>query len=359
MAQKRQYGFTLVEMLVVIAIIGVLMGLLLPAVQAARERGRQAQCMNNLKQLGLAAIGFESRRKRYPGAQELLLPRASAESGFYNKPASWMALLLEDLDRSDIMERWNSTAVDYFDRQNNGVNSVITPSLEFAVCPDAVSNGEGTTNYVANAGFVPPTFHDELLVETQRSANGIFLDRITPVIGIGSLPELYPPPSVGAASVRDGTSHTLLFTENLLATFWYACGPLDPWNQTFLGRSWPREARFGNTFVFRYASENWLFKNGDRGFPPAPPQPVPVPGPQMMINGEKILYPEGTAVTADLARPSSNHPGIVEVVFADGRTSSLTDSLPYHVYQQLMTPHGTKSNMPANFSYILNDSDYQ
>lgn len=78
----------------------------------------------------------------------------------------------------------------------------------------------------------------------------------------------------------------------------------------------------------------------------------------MKINGEKALA-EGTPVTADLARPSSNHPGIVEVGFADGRTSSLTDNLSYHVYQQLMTPHGTKSSMPANFSYILQDSDYQ
>ncbi len=338
MVRKHQYGFTLVEMLVVIAIIGVLVGLLLPAVNAARERGRQAQCMNNLKQLGLAAINFESRRQRYPGAQELLLPGTATQANpGYNKPASWMTLLLEDLDRSDIMERWNSAVIPYTHKD-------LKPSLDFAVCPSSNTTlaDEGPTSYVANAGYFPQTL-DELL--QNGPANGIFLDRITPLLSNRK------PPSVDASSVRDGTSNTLLFTENLKATYWYACGPLDPTSQTFLSwNDWPINARFGNTFVFLYYSD--VFDPAvDRGPPPLPPERW------MKINGE-LVFSEDKPLTADFARPSARHPGVVEVVYADGRTASLTDGVPYHVLQQLMTPHGTKSNMPANMSYVLKDSDY-
>src|SRR5215213_1878709 len=64
--KRKRVGFTLVELLVVIAIIGILVALLLPAIQAARAAARRSQCLNNLKQLGIGFLNYESAKKELP-----------------------------------------------------------------------------------------------------------------------------------------------------------------------------------------------------------------------------------------------------------------------------------------------------
>lgn len=98
-------GFTLVELLVVIAIIGVLIALLLPAVQAAREAARRAQCVNNLKQIGLAMHNFESARKVLPAgylSDRQTDPAADAVTWDAGPGWGWGAILLPYLEQASI-----------------------------------------------------------------------------------------------------------------------------------------------------------------------------------------------------------------------------------------------------------------
>ena len=102
-------GFTLIELLVVIAIIAVLIALLLPAVQAAREAARRAQCINNMKQLGLAVHNYHSTHNVIPadgvflGAAYGPNPPAASEGWGWN--ASWNISLLPNMEQNPLFSR--------------------------------------------------------------------------------------------------------------------------------------------------------------------------------------------------------------------------------------------------------------
>ena len=97
---RKRRGFTLVELLVVITIIGMLMAMLLPAIQAARESGRRAQCLNNQRQLALALLGYDSARRELPGFLNYLRP----DSDNNEIVTTWIVPLLPYLERNDL---WN------------------------------------------------------------------------------------------------------------------------------------------------------------------------------------------------------------------------------------------------------------
>ena len=126
---KSRRGMTLVELLVVIAIVGLLIALLLPAVQAARESARRATCLSNMKQLGLASQNYEGVHKTFPTGGRLpndLLTRPS------NGTNLWVELL-RYFEQDDLHRGWDND-----DNRNNvagGINSTQAQVIEILLCP--------------------------------------------------------------------------------------------------------------------------------------------------------------------------------------------------------------------------------
>ena len=104
--QSNPAGFTLVELLVVIAIIATLIGLLLPAVQSAREAARRTQCLNNLKQIGLGGHTYASAKRflvpAYLGNNDYI-----SQQGGRNSWPTWAALLLPFIEQKNVADLWD------------------------------------------------------------------------------------------------------------------------------------------------------------------------------------------------------------------------------------------------------------
>jgi prepilin-type N-terminal cleavage/methylation domain-containing protein/prepilin-type processing-associated H-X9-DG protein len=167
---RSRAGFTLIELLVVIAIIAVLIALLLPAVQAAREAARRAQCVNNLKQIGLAMMNYESSQGVLPLGANYQGPQDAGTGCGYgtpNGPREWGALayILQYMEQSNI---YNAT--NFAINRGNGpgtaglinstamlakINSYVCPS-DFPIQPYAVpaqsNNGYSQTSYFPSGG---------------------------------------------------------------------------------------------------------------------------------------------------------------------------------------------------------------
>jgi len=114
MNSRNRSAFTLVEILVVIVIIAMLTGLLLPAVNSARERARQATCANNQKNIASAVLQYEAAKQQFPGYINSLPVPAYASAGMGTPPTyaavGWFPVLFPYLDRNDLWEG-NETAV--------------------------------------------------------------------------------------------------------------------------------------------------------------------------------------------------------------------------------------------------------
>ena len=208
-------GFTLIELLVVIAIIAVLIALLLPAVQAAREAARRAQCTNNLKQIGLAMMNYESSNGSFPIGSK------------YDRWGTWYHYLLPFMEGTSLSNAYNyqgSSCPSIPALTYSGVeNSTVTNSrLNSFSCPsdqnEAPLSGVTSGNYVVNYGPTGTGFF-----QSQATISGV----IVPFTGAPFSWLNAAPPNCTAspiipgattcklAAITDGTSNTLMVSETI------------------------------------------------------------------------------------------------------------------------------------------------
>ncbi len=322
-------GFTLIELLVVIAIIAVLIGLLLPAVQAAREAARRAQCVNNLKQLGLAVHNYISQQNVFPAFSQNLYT-----DGFWqNWPADWPTAILPQMEQAPLYNALNFNW-GMWDSHNVTVG---VARLSVLVCPSEsveqtpANNYWGTNNYVSNLGGPADIM----------SFSGPIVPLSSDAYGNNWAINDSNCGPVRIASVTDGTSNTALFSEKLIGILLSA--PLPAGNPNAVRLAYP--LKLNVTWDTLNATEALAFAQACKSVPGTTTSPDGyyqtfagiiwcASSARSMVNGSYNHFntPNGlTCIAANTAgaaptsggwndalTASSNHPGGVNIGFCDG-----------------------------------------
>jgi len=222
-------GFTLIELLVVIAIIAILIGLLLPAVQKVREAAARTTCLNDLKQISLAAHSYESSNQRFPTG---LVQNPNAGG---NNWISVLTFLLPHVEQDNAYKLIPSTELDattctspWWGSISRGVNAPMITAARTRIktfsCPS-----DGDQAYTQNTGvFIGLTISGNTLTGTYNANGGNAADTPAPAgrsnyIGVGGeFGEFYPYPGIYYSNsktritdITDGTSNTFAFGEAL------------------------------------------------------------------------------------------------------------------------------------------------
>lgn len=280
----RRRGFTLVELLVVIAIIGILVALLLPAVQAAREAGRRAQCLNNLKQVGLAFHMHHDTLKTFPAA---------------NSPVfgSSFTLALPFIEQDNIRKVYDLTLPPTAAPNNTVTNLPIQILLCPTMVPPPGPAKAYTTHYASyaacigsNNAWAPPP-DNGAIVRLSSTGGGVTQS------------------AKRMADLTDGTSNTFLAGEMgfQLKDYTFTSGP------------YAGQVRGGNTsWAFGYTSYSF----GSTELP---------------MNS---VLPSAGSTTARLTSFRSDHSGGCNFLFGDGSVTFLSQTMDFPTYRALGTRGG-------------------
>ena len=291
--KARFSGFTLVELLVVIAIIAMLVTLLLPAVQAAREAARRAQCMNNLKQIGLAIQNFHSAKNRIPQSHNYESSPGLSGRGWITASLPF----LEEQARYDVMEP-------YFDgafAQGQGINhpdlaNVVNQPIDIFRCPSAASKFTSTEEFQWSGREIALTNYKGIIGNNKMGNAGVGTD------------DCHRGPDCNGLFWRFSFMKTIRF-KNVI----------DGLTKTFLaGEDLPR-----------YNHHSALYHgNGDYSSTHFPMNVKPHP-------------PESIAGNWPLSITfRSDHPSGCYFAFLDGSTAFINDSIDFDVYRFLSTRNG-------------------
>ena len=199
-------AFTLVELLVVLAIIGILVGLLLPAVQNAREAARRAQCQNNQRQLGLALHNFESAYRVFPASGWT----TSGPGNPHGKFVGWRTTILPYIEQNNVRQLYD-ISLNWWEGTNLAVASIPIPIMN---CPSTVQVPP-VMNAIAKSPRPSLTFSTPLARTDYEAIQGVQPSSIsTTLYNAGNrFSVMHRNSNNGFAEIIDGSSQTIMVVE--------------------------------------------------------------------------------------------------------------------------------------------------